>query len=50
MFRIDKSTGYYSKTYKVLSNILEVNSSWFNNCSQEQNIETEKLERILTKG
>lgn len=37
--KIDKSIGYYDKKYKELSNIIKGHSSWYNTCSEEQNLQ-----------
>jgi len=42
VYRVNKSTGYYLKTYKKLSNILKEHSNWFNNCSTEENIDAKE--------
>ena len=40
--KIDKSTGYYSRKYRLLSGILRRHDSWLNNCSEKENIEAKK--------
>lgn len=36
--KIDKSSGYYLKKYKVLSDMLKDHSNWTNDCSENENI------------
>lgn len=40
--KIDKSIGYYSKKYKLLSGILRRHDSWLNNCSEQKNTDAKK--------
>ncbi|PYG84894.1 hypothetical protein LY28_03515 [Ruminiclostridium sufflavum DSM 19573] len=40
--KIDKSIGYYSKKYRLLSGILRGHDSWLNDCSEQENTEAKK--------
>lgn len=42
MNSIDKRIGYYSKKYKLLSNIIKEHSNWFNKCTEEQNLKAKE--------
>ena len=45
MNSIDKTIGYYSKKYKLLSNIIKEHSNWLNKCTEEQNLKAKEAIR-----
>ncbi|ACL77448.1 hypothetical protein [Ruminiclostridium cellulolyticum] len=50
MKRIDKWSGYYLKKYRLLTKILDGNSDWSNNCTEEKNLEArEALEKFYNE-
>lgn len=47
MNSIDKTIGYYSKKFKLLSNIIKEHSSWFNKCTEEQNFKAKEAIKVF---